>query len=77
MKRWLISYVLYSPGVEHVDFVNALRHEGAARILPFHWLLESGKEAAELQNQFEALLHPNDQLLIAELGEQVVWRKKE
>jgi hypothetical protein len=76
MRKWLISYVLYAPGLEHVDFVNALTSAGATRIMASHWMLESEKSAVELRDQFAALLAPNDQLLVAELGQEVVWGTK-
>jgi len=77
MKRWLIGYHLYTPGLEHAAFFDELRSLGATRIMPSHWVLESEKTAIELRNQFMALLTPNDQLLVAELGQQVVWGTKE
>ena len=77
MKKWLISYVLHSPGLEHMDFVNALTRAGATRIMASHWMLESEKSAIELRDDFAALLSPNDQLLVAELGQEVVWGTKQ
>jgi hypothetical protein len=77
LRKWLISYVLDSPGLEHVDFVNALTSAGATRIMAFHWVLESEKSAIELRDDFAALLSPNDQLLVAELGQEVVWGTKQ
>ncbi len=76
MRKWLISYVLYAPGLEHVGFVNALTSAGATRIMASHWMLESEKSAVELRDQFAALLASNDQLLVAELGQEVVWCTK-
>ena len=76
MRKWLISYFLYAPGLEHVDFVNALTNAGATRIMTSHWVLESAKSAVELRDQFAALLASSDQLIIAELGQEVVWGTK-
>jgi len=76
MRKWLISYVLYSPGLEHLEFVNALSNAGAMRIMASYWVLESAKDANELRDQFVALLAPNDQLIVAELGQEVVWGTK-
>jgi len=76
MKKWLISYVLESPGLEHVNFFDALNSTGAERIMPSHWVLESEKTATELRDQLAALLAPNDQLLVAELGQDIVWGTK-
>jgi len=76
MKKWLISYVLYAPGLEHLDLVSALTSEGATRIMASHWVLESNKSAVELRDQFAALLASNDQLIVAELGQEVVWGTK-
>jgi len=73
MRKWLISYVLYAPGLEHLDLVNALTSAGATRIMASHWVLQSEKSAVELRDQFAALLSQNDQLLVAELGQEVVW----
>ena len=75
MKKWLISYVLYAPGLEDMDFVAALTSAGAIRIMAFHWMLESPKSAIELRDDFAALLSPNDQLLVAELGQEVGQRE--
>jgi hypothetical protein len=75
LRKWLISYVLYSPG--DMDFVNALTSAGATRIMAFHWVLESEKSAIELRDDFAALLSPSDQLLVAELGQEVVWGAKQ
>ena len=76
MRKWLISYVLYAPGMEHLDLVSALTSEGATRIMASHWVLESNKSAVELRDQFAALLASNDQLIVAELGQEVVWGTK-
>ena len=76
MRKWLISYVLYAPGLEHLDLVSALTSEGATRIMASHWVLESNKSAVELRDQFAALLASSDQLIIAELGQEVVWGTK-
>jgi len=76
MKKWLISYVLYAPGLEHLDLVSALTSEGATRIMASHWVLESNKSAVELRDQFAAVLASNDQLIVAELGQEVVWGTK-
>jgi len=77
MKRWLIGYLLEAPGLEHVHFFDALKSAGATRIMPSHWMLQSDKTTIELRDQFTALLTPNDQLLVAELGQEVVWRTKD
>ena len=77
MRKWLISYVLYSPGLEHLDLVNTLTSADATRIMASHWVLESEKSAIELRDDFAALLSPNDQLLVAELGREVVWGTKQ
>src|SRR5258708_1992854 len=77
MKRWLIGYLLQSPGLEHADFFDALKNAGATRLMPSHWVLESDKTAMELRDHFVALLAPNDQLLVAELGQEVVWWTKD
>jgi len=42
-----------------------------------HWVLESEKSAIELRDNFAALLSSNDQLLVAELGQEVVWGTKQ
>ncbi|HXI44526.1 MAG TPA: hypothetical protein VNH18_19565 [Bryobacteraceae bacterium] len=77
MKKWLISYLLQAPGLEHVDFFDALKNAGATRIMPSHWVLESDRTAIELRDHLVALLAPNDQLLVAELGQEVVWATKD
>ena len=77
MKKWLIGYLLQAPGLEHVDFFDALKRAGATRIMPAHWVLESERSAIELRDHFVALLTPNDQLLVAELGQEVVWGTKD
>ena len=60
MRKWLITYVLYSPGLEHLDLVNALTSAGATRIMASHWVLESEKSAIGLRDDFAALLSSND-----------------
>ena len=69
MKKWLISYILESPGLEHVHFFDALNRTGAEKIMTSHWVFHSEKTAIELRDQFASLLTPNDQLLVAELGQ--------
>jgi hypothetical protein len=76
MKKWLISYILDSPGLEHVNFFDALNSTGAERIMASHWVLRSDKTAIELRDQFAAFLAPNDQLLIAELGQDIACGTK-
>ena len=60
-----------------MDFVAALTRKGATRIMASHWVLESEKSAIELRDDFAALLSSNDQLLVAELGQEVVWGTKQ
>jgi hypothetical protein len=76
MQKWLISYILASPGLEHLDFFNALKSAGAERIMSAHWVLQSERSATELRDHFAALLAPNDQLLVAELGQDIAWGTK-
>jgi len=73
LRKWLIGYVLYAPGLEHLALVNTLTSAGAARIMASHWLLQSEKSAIALRDELAALLRPDDQLLVAELGQEVVW----
>jgi hypothetical protein len=68
MKRWLITYFLRAPGLEHLDLFSALKRAGATKIMPSHWLLESERTAADLRDQFSTFLSVSDQLLVAELG---------
>ncbi len=77
MKKWLIGCLLQTPGLEHADFFDALKNAGATRIMPSHWVLDSERNAIELRDQFSALLTPNDQLLVAELGQEIVWGTKD
>jgi len=77
MRKWLISYILEVPGLEHVDFFNALKRAGAERIMPSHWILQSDKSAVQLRDHFTALLAVRDQLLVAELGQDIVWGTKD
>jgi len=76
MKKWLVSYVLESPGLEHLDFFNALKCLGAERLMSAHWVLQSDQSATALRDQFAMLLAPNDQLLVAELGQDIAWGTK-
>jgi hypothetical protein len=76
MRKWLISYILEIPGLEHVDFFEALRSAGAERIMSSHWVLHSGQSADELRDHFAALLSPGDQLLVAELGQDIACGTK-
>jgi hypothetical protein len=77
MRKWLISYILEAPGLEHLDFFEALKSAGAERIMPSHWVLQSEQSATELRDRFAALLAPNDQLLVAELGQDIAWGTKD
>jgi hypothetical protein len=77
MRKWLISYTLHSPGTEHVPFFDALTAAGAEMIMPSHWIIQSEKSAAELRDHFAALLCPDDQLLVAELGQDIAWGRKD
>ena len=76
MKKW-IGYLLQTPGLEHAEFFDSLKNAGATRIMPSHWVLESEWTAIELRDHFVALLRSNDQLLVAELGQQIVWGTKD
>ncbi|HXI42032.1 MAG TPA: hypothetical protein VNH18_11285 [Bryobacteraceae bacterium] len=77
MKKWLIGYLLQAPGLEHVEFFGALKNAGATRIMTPHWVLESEWTAIELRDHFLTLLKPNDELLVAELGQEPVWGTKD
>jgi len=77
MRKWLIGYLLQAPGLEHAGFFDALTKAGATRIMSSHWVLESEKSAIELRDHFVALLASRDQLLVAELGQDVVWGTKD
>jgi hypothetical protein len=76
MKKWLISYILEIPRLEHANFFDALKSAVAERIMPSHWVLQSEQSAIELRDQFTALLALNDQLLVAELGQDIAWEQK-
>jgi len=77
MRRWLISYTLASPGLEHMDFFDALREARAERILSTHWVLQSASSAGELHAQLASLLKPDDELLVAALGTEISWGTSE
>lgn len=77
MRKWLIGYLLQSPGLEHAAFFDALRKAGATRIMPSHWVIESEKSATELREHFVGFLAAKDQLMVAELGEEIVCVTKD
>jgi hypothetical protein len=77
MRKCLISFILESPGLDHVAFFDALTTAGAEMIMPSHWVIQSEQSAAELRDHFAALLSPNDQLLVAELGQDIAWGRKD
>jgi hypothetical protein len=77
MRKCLISFILESPGLDHVAFFDALTTARAEMIMPSHWVIQSEQSAVELRDHFAALLSPNDQLLVAELGKDIAWGRKD
>lgn len=73
VKRWLITYFLRSPGLEHLDLLTALNSEGAKRVMGAHWILDSEKTSAQLRDHLSQFLNPEDQLLVAEIGSDLAF----
>jgi hypothetical protein len=67
MKKYLISYDLVRGG-DYPDLIQALRSDGARRILYSEWLVFSTLSASQVRDRYNAYLDLNDRIFVCEVS---------
>ena len=73
---YLISYDLNRPNGEsaYPNLLNALRADGAFRILYSEWLVRSNATAFDLAERYLSHMDYNDGILVTEVTTNTAWR---
>jgi hypothetical protein len=76
MPLYLVSYDLRHKNVlgDYDNLVDELQRLNAVELLEARWLLRTKNEAAEVRNHLGKMVHPEDRLLVTEIGDKWAGR---
>jgi|HubBroStandDraft_6_1064221.scaffolds.fasta_scaffold269872_3 hypothetical protein len=71
---YLVSYdLLHAQEKDYPELLNALRADGAVRILYSEWLVESSRPAIDVANRYQQHIHVNDRLFVCEVTQNCAY----
>jgi hypothetical protein len=76
MACYIISYDLNTPGQDYIELTNAIERVGttAWQCLNAAWLVITDLTAVQIRDALKPYVDKNDELLIAQLGNDAAWR---
>jgi hypothetical protein len=73
MAVYLISYDLMSPGHNYGPLIDALKKQGAKKVILSAWAISTTSTAVQIRDWVESFLGPNDRIVVTELHNWATW----
>jgi hypothetical protein len=70
---YLISYDLMSPGHNYGTLIEALKKQGARKVILSAWALSTISTAAQIRDWVQSYVDSNDRIVVTELNNWATW----